>query len=83
MFDEVSMPKCNFEREERYIVVKLKHITGDQLQALQEVLRSQDIPTVECVVVEYDWPNYEHVWNTVEAVETGTWPEIKETVDGQ
>lgn len=83
MFDEVRMPACDFEREERYIVVKLKRMTDEKEQALRDFLRSEDIPTEECVVVEHDWPNYEHVWKTIEAVESGTWTEYDETADGK
>lgn len=64
-----------FEREERYIVIKRKHLDDIQDHHIKYWLRENNIPTVECVVVEADWPNYEHVWSTVEAVADGTWGE--------
>lgn len=61
-----------FEREERYVVVKLKRLSGDEHKDLSRYLVEKNIPTQECVVVEPDWPNYEHVWDTVEQVANGT-----------
>jgi hypothetical protein len=56
-----------FEREERFIVVKRKHLKpGDEIR-LQDFLRDHEIDTVECVVVEADWPEYETVWQMIEA----------------
>lgn len=56
-----------FEREERFIVVKRKHLTVEQEATLRAVLYEQDITTVECVVVEADWPEFETVWRMIEA----------------
>ncbi len=57
-----------FNREERYIVVKRKRITKSQEMALREFPEELGIPTEECVIVEPDWPIYEHVWKMVEAI---------------
>lgn len=65
--------RAEFQKEERYIVVKIKTLRPEQLQCLRQYLVNQGIGTVECVVVEHDWPNYEHVWQTVEQVANGTW----------
>lgn len=62
-----------FQREERYIVLKIKDLTLDQTCDLRDYIAEQGIKTVGCVVVENDWPNYEHVWQTVEQVANGTW----------
>jgi len=62
-----------FKKEERYIVVKIKKLLPEQVQCLRQYLFSQGIETVECVVVESDWPNYEHVWETVRQVAAGEW----------
>jgi hypothetical protein len=56
------MPK--FEREERYIVLKRSQLTDHQIHEIE----SMHLPTVESVVVESDWPNYEKTWADIEAV---------------
>jgi len=63
-----------FKREERYIVTKLKRMDNVTEDALRKFLIERGVPTEECVVVEHDWPNYEHVWETVQAVAEGKWP---------
>lgn len=60
-----------FKREERYIVVKRKHLQEGDEEALREFLQGWQIPTVECVVVESDWPEYETVWQMIETRVTG------------
>lgn len=62
----------SFEREERYIVVKLTDLeAAGQSHAMQEWLRNYHIPTRDCVVVEADWPEYEPTWKAIEARVTG------------
>lgn len=56
-----------FHREERYIVIKRKHLSDWQQSALRGHMSWLDIGTVECVVVERDWPEYEPVWAMIEA----------------
>lgn len=60
-----------FKREERYIVVKLKHLAGLQVAPLRNFLRENRVPTLDCVVVESDWPEYEPVWQMIERRMTG------------
>lgn len=60
-----------FKREERYIVVKLKHLAGLQVAPLRNFLRENRVPTIDCVVVEADWPEYEPVWQMIERRMTG------------
>ena len=55
-----------FEREERYIVVKLKYLTAGQEDNLRAFLKRSGIETEESVVVESDWPEYETVWKMIE-----------------
>ncbi|MDF2797126.1 MAG: hypothetical protein K0S85_4879 [Pseudomonas orientalis] len=55
-----------FQREERYIVVKLKHLAGLQQAPLRNFLRENRVPQIECVVVEHDWPEYHLVWAMIE-----------------
>lgn len=55
-----------FQREERYIVVKLKHLAGLQQAPLRNFLRENRVPQIECVVVEHDWPEYHLVWAMLE-----------------
>jgi len=72
----------NFERESRYIVIKntdLEHaifkgwITQEELDTLDNILCQvrnsryyQGKPTLDCAVVESDWPEYEVVWKMIE-----------------
>ena len=56
----------DFKREERYIVVKLKHLAGLQQAPLRNFLRENRVPQIECVVVEHDWPEYHLVWAMIE-----------------
>jgi len=51
-----------FKREERYIVLKLKHLTEEEIENLYSFNHAQ----VECVVVESDWSCYDQVWKLVE-----------------
>ncbi|MGH8328957.1 MAG: hypothetical protein ACRER3_01365 [Pseudomonas fluorescens] len=55
-----------FEREDRYIVVKLKKLTHMQDKHLRACLFGEGIETVESVVVEHDWPEYNLVWAMIE-----------------
>lgn len=64
-----------FEREERYIVLKNKDIYNflsplqkAQLENIRNTInyfRGSRGP-VKCVVVEYDWPEYELTWKMIE-----------------
>lgn len=60
-----------FVREERYIVIKRKHLNPEHEAAIRKRCRLWGVPTVECVVVEDDWPEYETVWKMIEARVTG------------
>ena len=77
-----------FKREQRYFVVKVKdakeYLDAHQLEKLAEIAdtisegREKDgIPSVECVVVESDWPEYEPTWKAIEARVTGAQPAQK------
>ena len=56
-----------FKREERYIVIKRKNLTEKEEFAIRALLEGLDVGTVECVVVESDWPENEIVWKMIEA----------------
>lgn len=62
-----------FKREERFIVIKRKHLSAESRvhdsleQELRVWLDKHLIPTSECVVVESDWPEYETVWSMIAA----------------
>ncbi|WP_177408565.1 MULTISPECIES: hypothetical protein [unclassified Pseudomonas] len=60
-----------FEREERYIVFKVKDLSEHKLGWVRDVIRLNDIPTVDAVVVEADWPEYEPTWTAIERRVTG------------
>jgi hypothetical protein len=64
-----------FEREERYIVVKINQAKEHE-DLITNLLDALDIPTVDCVVVEEDWPNYEKTWADIEAIANGTFDKI-------
>jgi len=61
-----------FEREERYIVFKVKDLSEHKLGWVRDVIRLNDIPTVDAVVVEAGWPEYEPTWAAIERRSTGT-----------
>ena len=52
-----------FEREERYIVLKLNRLAKDEAEYLRDC---QANAMVDCVVVEHDWPEYHLVWAMIE-----------------
>lgn len=60
-----------FEREERYIVFKIKDLSEHKVGWVRDVIRLNDIPTVDGVVVEADWPEYEPTWAAIERRVTG------------
>lgn len=54
-----------FKREGRYVVFKLSHMEDDQIEFLERVKR--ELPnTIDCVVVESHWPEYNKVWEMIE-----------------
>lgn len=55
-----------FKREERYIVIKRKHLGREGAIAFERELDEMDIPRISAVVVESDWPEYEAVWEMIE-----------------
>lgn len=63
----------DFKREERYIVIKRKHLDEIAEHHIRYWLAENNIPTVECVVVESDWPNYDATWEAVQQVAEGTY----------
>lgn len=44
--------------EERYIVIKIKHLDAGQREGLYFIMADLDIPSVDSVVIEEDWPEY-------------------------
>jgi len=61
----------NFKREVRYTVIKHSQLTESQMQYLKGCIFGEGIPTVEAVVVEADWPEYQPVWQMIEDRVTG------------
>jgi hypothetical protein len=65
-------------REHRYVVFKLKDmleadLTLDEIRVFCSVMDKVNIsrfnrkkPSLQCVVVEKDWPEYEVVWKMIE-----------------
>ena len=56
-----------FEREERYLVVKINQSDPVGVQVVRDMVKSGAVSVVESVVVEHDWPEYEDVWRMIEA----------------
>lgn len=56
-----------FQRENRYIVVKIKDLDQQQEEGLRGVMYGYHIPTRECLVIESDWPEYEPAWRMIQA----------------
>lgn len=65
------------KRELRYVVLKLKDVseilTPKQMAQLEDICEtvslyriSRGAETLNCVVVESDWPEYEPVWKMIE-----------------
>jgi len=85
MTDKPTVTQAVFEREERFIVIKRKHLTKEQELGIRNHLQWAGIHTVECAVVESDWPEYETVWKLIEDRVTGITAHreaaIKEAVD--
>jgi len=66
-----------FERENRYVVLKIKDINKYLPYKLEKQLESimfqialgrakDDKYALDCVVVENDWPEYEPTWKAIE-----------------
>jgi hypothetical protein len=58
----------SFQREERYIVIKLSDLTDEEYEDIEGYLERNIIEQRECVVVEAHWPIYEEVWNMIEGL---------------
>ena len=61
----------DFKREVRYTVIKHNQLTDTQVGFLKNCIYGEGIPTVEAVVIESDWPEYEPVWKMIEDRVTG------------
>jgi len=60
-----------FERDERYLVIKLNKLADDQGDGMtreEQIYRIAHFgkALVDCVVVERDWPEYEQTWAAIE-----------------
>lgn len=60
------MEAKDFEREDRYAVIKYKKLTVQQWTQVPKLLEKFDSARVDCVVVEKDWPEYRLVWAMLE-----------------
>ena len=75
--------ELKFQREHRYYVVKRKHLSEEQEARLILLLSDFDLPPLRCAVVEDDWPEYETVWQMIEARCTGNiYPDTRTFEDG-
>lgn len=70
-----------FQREERFIVLKRKHMNAGQEFAVRSLMERIDVKSVEAVVIESDWPEYETVWRMIEARMTGATTEAPDLVE--
>jgi hypothetical protein len=55
----------NFNREERYIVIKRKHISEGTENGMRRFMMANGIEPIEAVVIERDWPEYETAWSMI------------------
>ncbi len=55
-----------FRREERYVVLKLKHMSDQDETALRELIQFRELPQVEGVVIESKWDNHAEAWESVQ-----------------
>ena len=60
-----------FDREDRYVVIKKKHLSDQTMDLLYNALDNLGLKTTECVVVEKDWLEYAPVWSMIEDRVTG------------
>lgn len=77
-----------FEREDRYLVIKRSDLeevqdgfTQDAIDTFNEICQAVMIsrdergkPILNCVVVESDWPEYEPTWKAIEERFTNNHP---------
>jgi len=56
----------SFEREERYVILKISHMDETQKEILPRLLEINGYVPVAGVVVEPDWPEYEPTWKAIE-----------------
>ena len=63
----------DFQREERYAVFKLRDLAETEKDAVLRLANGINAQSIECVIVESDWPNYEHTWQTIERVSDGSY----------
>ena len=77
-----------FEREQRYVVLKVKDVmqrlSEKDILMLARILDEIDAyrksigkKSLECVVIESDWPEYEPTWKAIEARVTSAQGEKK------
>ena len=69
-----SEVSSQFEREERYIVLKKTDLSDDMLREALAIKKGVDFaravmeePKRSYLVVESDWPEYEPTWKAIEA----------------
>ena len=55
----------SFKKEQRYTVIKLKHLNDQQKEELQSLIDTFDLPPIECVCIESDWDCYDAAWDLV------------------
>lgn len=60
-----------FQREERYIVIKIKDLCPAVEGLLRDCVNRYGIPTRECAVVEANWPSYEETWENIQRLAEG------------
>ena len=75
------MPKL--KRENRYVVIKIKHLDGPAKDLLARLLEANSIPVLgkDCVVIEDDWPEYEQAWKAIESRMSGSGESTQPGID--
>lgn len=65
-----NVPRDDFQREERYVVVKISKMHPHpefRRQHLAALKAENSAALVDCLVIEKDWPEYEAAWSMIEA----------------
>jgi len=62
-----STNKGKFKLEERYIVIKRKRLTEDQIVLLLAIAEATREHVQDCVVIEESWPEYDIVLDMLKA----------------
>lgn len=69
--NDTTKKAMTFQREERYIVIKINDLKETSLgmyleEHIRAFLKQYGVSPRECVVIERDWPEYEPAWRMIQ-----------------